>query len=95
MFHPSCVKLHRVHDTDKELVHCQAKIEVHVSKPSANVQAEAAGGSDKEAKASKSDGCRTMDSSMDTKLDEILIRVKELKDEVGEIQQIKKTVETM
>jgi len=32
---------------------------------------------------------------MDTKLDEILIIVKELKNEVGEIQQLKKTVETM
>jgi len=37
---------------------------------------EATGGSDKEAKALKSDGCRTMDSSMDTKLDKILVRVR-------------------
>jgi len=71
------VKLHRVHNTDKELVHCKGKIEVYLAKPSANVGAEEARGSNKETKASKSDGCQTMDSSMDTKLDEILIiRVK-------------------
>jgi len=76
MFHPSCVKLHRIYNTDKELVHCKRRIEVHLAKPSANVGTEAAGGNDKEAKASKSDGYRTMGSSMDTKLDEILIRVR-------------------
>jgi len=90
MFHPSCAKLHRVYNTDKELVHCKGKIEVHLAKPSANVGAEAAGGSDKEAKASKSDGCRTMGSSMDTKQEEILIRVKELKDEVGEFSNLRR-----
>jgi len=68
MFHPSYVKLHKVYNTDKELVHCKGRIEVHLAKPSANVGAEVAGGSDKEVKASKSNGCRTMDS-MDTKLD--------------------------
>jgi len=89
------MKLHKVHNTDKELVPCKGRIEVYLTKPCANVGAEAAGGSGKEAKASKFDGCRTMDSSMNSKLDEILIRVKEWKDEVVGIQQLKKTVEAM
>jgi len=91
MFHPSCVKFHKVHTKDKELVHSKEQVKVHLAKPSA-------GRSNKEAKASKSDGCRTMDSSVDTKLDELLIIVKELKNEMGEIQQLKqleKTVETI
>jgi len=65
------MKLHRMHNTDKELV--QGGIEIHLARPTENVGAKEAGGSDKEA---KSDGCRTMDSNMDTKLDEILIIVK-------------------
>jgi len=51
MFHPSCVKLYKVHNTDKELLPCKERIEVHLTKPSANVGADAASGSGKEAKA--------------------------------------------
>jgi len=87
-----------VHNADKELVHCKKKIEVHLVKSGANVGAEEAGGSDREVKASKSDGCRTMDSSMIAKLDEMLKIIKELKNGEGESQQLKqlkRTVESM
>jgi len=50
------MKLHRMHNTDKELVQCKRGIEVHLARPSANEGAEEAAESDKEAKASKSDG---------------------------------------
>jgi len=89
------MKLHRVHNTDKELVQCKRGMKVHLARPSANKGTEEAARSDKEAKASKSDGCRTMDNDMATRLDEILIIIKELKNKEGENQQLKKTVETM
>jgi len=54
------MKLHRVHNTNKELMQCKGGMEVHLARPSAKKGAEEAAGSDKEAKASKPDGCRTV-----------------------------------
>jgi len=60
---------------------CKGTVEVHVTKPSANVGV-AASESDREAKASNSESCRTTDSSMDSRIEEIFIIVKEIRDEM-------------
>jgi len=88
VFNPSCVKLYKVCNTEKELIPCKGK--VYVTKPSANVGA-AAGGSGKEAKALKSESCRTTDSSMDSRI-EICIIVKEMRDEMVGKQLLKKAI---
>jgi len=82
------VKLHKVYNREKELIPCKETVEVYLTKTSAKVGAEAAGGSGKEAKASKCESCRiTMDSNIVSKMEEIYIRVKEMRDEVVGIQQ--------
>jgi len=41
VFHPNCVKLHKVCNTRKKLISCKVKVEVYVS---ANVKRECKGG---------------------------------------------------
>jgi len=77
------VKLHKVYNREKELIPCKGTVEVYLIKTSAKVGAEAAGVSGKEAKAAKCESCRTiMDSNIISKIEEICIRVKEMRDEV-------------
>jgi len=77
------MKLHKVYNRGKELISCKGAVEVYLVKTSAKVGAEAAGGSGKEAKAAKCENCRiTMDNNIISKIEDIFIRVKEMRDEV-------------
>jgi len=73
------VKLHKVCNTEKELIPGKERVEVYVTKPSAN-GGEAAGESGREAKTSNFENCRTTDS----RIEEIFIIVKEMRDEMIE-----------
>jgi len=75
------MKLHKVHNREKEIIPCKGAVEIYLVKTSAKVGAEAAGG--KEAKAMKCESCRaTMHSNIISKIEEIFIKVKEIRDEV-------------
>jgi len=77
------VKLYKVYNREKELIPCKGAVEVYLVKTSAKVGAEATDGSGKEAKAAKCESYRTtMDSNIISKIEEICIRVKEMRDEV-------------
>jgi len=77
------VKLHKVQNREKKIIPCKGVVEIYLVKTSAKVGAEAAGGSGKEAKAAKCESYRiTMDSNIISKIEEIFIRVKEIRDKM-------------
>jgi len=77
------MKLHKVYYRKKKLIPCEGAVEVYLAMTSAKVGAEAVGGSVKETKAAKCESCRrTMDSNIISKIEDIFIRVNEIRDEV-------------
>jgi len=85
------VKLHKTYNTKKELILCKGRVEVYVTKPSANGGA-AAAGNGRETKASNSESCRTTDSSMNSRIEEIFTIVKEMRDEMVGKQLLKEDI---
>ena len=74
LFHPSCIKLHKIYNKDNELEQCKGKTETFVL----------ASGSSRERKTSDADaeGSRTTCSSMDSKIDAIYKMIREIKNEM-------------
>ena len=83
LFHPSCIKLHKVYNKDNEIVPCTGKTETFVLKSSASENS-GASGSSRERKTSDADaeGSRTTSSSMDSEIDSIYKRIREIKNEM-------------
>jgi len=57
IFHPSCLKLHKIQNREKETIYCKGAVEIYLVKTNAKVGVEAASGSGKEVKAAKRETC--------------------------------------
>jgi len=77
--------------TNKKLIPCKGRTEVSVIKPSTNEGAMA--GSSRKTKASTSKSCRLTGRSIDSRIDDIFIIVKEINNDMVEKKLLKKAVE--
>lgn len=73
LFHPSCQKIHKVYNSQSELIPCKGKIEI--------IQVNVTKDSSKELQSSF-EGSQVPGSSMDKKIDTLYLLVKEIKNEI-------------
>jgi len=92
LFHPSCVKLHKIYNTANELVPCKGKTEIYVTKSSVNENISVAGGSSRERKVSSTEDNRTSGRTMEDKIEAIYKMIKEIKNEMIGKDMIKRAI---
>lgn len=91
MFHPSCVKIHKVYNSTNELIPCKGKIEVFAVKASESESGKTSGNS-RERKISNIEGGRAAGSNIDSRIEVIYKMVKEMKNEMLGKDLIKKVI---
>lgn len=91
IFHPGCVKIHKVYNTANELVPCKGKTEVYVIKSNASENS-VAGENSSERKTINPEGVRVARNTMDNKIEMMYDMIKCIKNEMVGKDLIKKVI---